>query len=79
MYNFGNIKNTFNKVLTDSITQKDRVRKNLFKEYLKIERAGELLGELTTLTKSDTDGATSDLLSANKVLNNRKNLIDEIK
>jgi hypothetical protein len=43
MYNFGNIKNTFNKVLTDSITQKDRVRKNLFKEYLKTLKESKIL------------------------------------
>ena len=43
MYNFGNIKNTFNKILTESIVKKDRVRKNLFKEYLKTLKESKIL------------------------------------
>jgi len=43
MHNFGNIKNTFNQVLTESITKKDRTRKNIFKEYLKTIKESSVL------------------------------------
>ena len=43
MHNFGNIKNTFNKVLSESILQKDRSRKTIFKEYLKTLRESTIL------------------------------------
>ena len=43
MHNFGNIKNTFNKILTESITQKNRQRKNIFKEYLKTLKESSVL------------------------------------
>ena len=43
MHNFGNIKNTFNKVLSESIIQKDRGRKTIFKEYLKTLRESTIL------------------------------------
>jgi hypothetical protein len=43
MHNFGNIKNTFNQVLTESITKKDRLKKNIFKEYLKTIKESNVL------------------------------------
>lgn len=43
MYNFGEIKNTFNKVLTESIVKKDRSKKNIFKEYLKTIKESSVL------------------------------------
>lgn len=43
MHNFGKIKNTFNKVLTESIVKKDRNKKNLFKEYLKTLKESKVL------------------------------------
>jgi len=43
MHNFGNIKNTFNQVLTESITKKDRSKKNIFKEYLKTIKESNVL------------------------------------
>ena len=43
MHNFGNIKNTFNQILTESITQKNRQRKNIFKEYLKTLKESSVL------------------------------------
>lgn len=43
MHNFGNLKNTFNKVLSESIIQKDRGRKTIFKEYLKTLRESTIL------------------------------------
>lgn len=43
MRNFGNIKNTFNQILTESITKKDRFKKNVFKEYLKTIKESNVL------------------------------------
>jgi hypothetical protein len=43
MHNFGNIKNTFNQILTESITNKDRSKKNIFKEYLKTIKESSVL------------------------------------
>ena len=43
MYNFGQIKNTFNKLLTESIVNKDRVKKTIFKEYLKTLKESKIL------------------------------------
>ena len=51
MHNFGNIKNTFNQVLTESITKKDRSRKNIFKQYLKtIKESNVLKSQFLVLT-----------------------------
>lgn len=51
MHTFGNIKNTFNQVLTESITKKDRFKKNIFKEYLKtIKESNVLKSQFLVLT-----------------------------
>ncbi len=43
MKNFGKIKNTFNTILAEAITDKDETKKSLFKSYIKILKENKIL------------------------------------
>lgn len=43
MKNFGQIKNTFNEILAESILKKDKDKKDLFKQYIKLIRENKIL------------------------------------
>jgi hypothetical protein len=79
MQNFGKIKNAFNEILAEGIASNDEAKKKLFKQYIKTLRESKILKTQFLIYENIEILVENDQFSANIILNENLNLLNEFK